>query len=85
MSFSLDQPGEHTRGLDPRDRGVTSSKSTSFTSLGGRRPELRADGDDFIRIDAFMRFLTKEAPHDSCTLGMRVMPPTSTTSLISPR
>ena len=44
-----------------------------------------ADGDDFVRIDALMRLLAEEvASPASCTFGMRVMPPTSTTSLISP-
>jgi hypothetical protein len=40
-------------------------------------------GDHFVRVHALVRFLAEELLHDSCTFGMRVMPPTRTTSLIS--
>jgi hypothetical protein len=43
----------------------------------------RADGDDFVRVDAAVRLLFEESLTISPTAGMRVMPPTRMTSSMS--
>ena len=71
----------------PSVSGVTSSSSTSLTSpCSTPRLDRRAQRHDLVRIDALVRLAAEEAPSPSRrTLGMRVMPPTRTTSSMSAR
>jgi len=69
-----------------RVSGVTSSRRTSLTSpLEHAALDGRADGHDLVGIDALVRLLADECSRAvSTTLGMRVMPPTRTSSSTSP-
>jgi hypothetical protein len=68
----------------PSDSGVTSSSTMSLTSPA-RTPALdrRAQRDDLVGVDALVRLLAEELLDLLLTSGMRVEPPTSTTSSIS--
>jgi hypothetical protein len=69
----------------PRVSGVTSSRRTSFTSpLSTPRLDGGADGHDLVRVDALGGAPCRRGSWPiSMTLGMRVMPPTRTSSSIS--
>mmetsp|Transcript_7798 Transcript_7798/g.22142 ORF Transcript_7798/g.22142 Transcript_7798/m.22142 type:complete len:227 (+) Transcript_7798:359-1039(+) len=80
-----------TRGVNtpprvsmPKDRGVTSKSSTSFTSPRSTPPWIAAPmattSSGFTPRDGSF---PKKSCTLSCTLGMRVMPPTRMTSWIS--
>jgi hypothetical protein len=77
--------GEHAaQRLDAqRQRGHVEQQHVLDVALQHAGLDRRAHGDDLVRVDALVRLLAEELLHDSCTLGMRVMPPTSTTSSIS--
>ena len=54
----------------PSDSGVTSSSSTSFdVALQHAGLDGRADGHDFVGVDALVRLLAEEALHDLLHLG----------------
>mmetsp|Transcript_4003 Transcript_4003/g.12806 ORF Transcript_4003/g.12806 Transcript_4003/m.12806 type:complete len:446 (+) Transcript_4003:240-1577(+) len=69
----------------PSDSGVTSSSRMSFTSPLSTPPWMAAPmattSSGLTPLDGLR---PKKASTASCTLGMRVMPPTSSTSLMSP-
>ena len=67
----------------PRDRGVTSSSSTSFTSPARMPPWMAAPmATTSSGFTERLGSLPKNSPTFFCTRGIRVMPPTRMTSSI---
>ncbi len=83
---ALDQPGhDAAQRLDAqRQRGHVQQQNVLDVALQHAALDGGADGDHFVRIDALVRLLAEICFTASCTLGMRVMPPTRMTSSISP-
>eukprot|EP01085_Mycamoeba_gemmipara_P005193 Mycagemm_TRINITY_DN10174_c0_g2::TRINITY_DN10174_c0_g2_i1::g.5193::m.5193 type:complete len:159 gc:universal TRINITY_DN10174_c0_g2_i1:1290-814(-) len=68
----------------PNDKGITSNKRTSFTSPVNTPPWIAAPTATASSGLTFLEgFLPKNFSTSSCTLGIRVEPPTRITSLIS--
>ena len=65
-----------------RQRRDVEQQDVLDLALQHARLDRRADRDDLVRVDALVRLLAEDLLTFSCTAGMRVWPPTSTTSSI---
>jgi hypothetical protein len=83
---AVDQAGEHAaqRFDAERQRGHVEQQHVLHVALQHAALDGGADGHDFVRVHALVGSLPKNCFTTSMTLGMRVMPPTRTTSSISP-
>ena len=82
---AFDQLGhDAAQGLDTeRQRGDVEQQDILDFALQHAGLDRRADGHDFVGVDAAIGSLPKNCLTVSVTLGIRVMPPTRITSLIS--
>ena len=83
---ALDQLGHHAaERLDAeRQRRHVEQQNVLHVALQDAGLDRGADGDHLVRVHALVRLLAEEVLAPSrCTFGMRVWPPTSTTSSMS--
>jgi hypothetical protein len=82
---AFDETGEHAAQRFDAERKRRNVEQENVFDIALQNAALngRAVGDDFVRVDALVRFLAEEALTVSMIFGMRVIPPTRTTSSMS--
>jgi hypothetical protein len=80
----LDELGHHAaHGLDAQaERGDVEQQHVLDVAREHAALDRGADRDDLVGVDALVGLLAEDLLHISCTLGMRVEPPTRMTSSI---